>query len=120
MKALALLMGILISGQTLALTCTSEVNSAKKLKIEQLHGNLVKAEAYIRTTTDVFAGSVEKSFFFEDVYTLYNQEGVQHSLIVSKTPSFPTCRARVCHDPSPSEITAKLTSGEENEYFTCL
>ena len=122
MKLLMVTFAFLMSAQTYALTCTSESDSAKKIQLEVITNGLVKAEASTNQTTDVFAGTVDHSSF-QDVYSLYNQDGELSQLVV-QTFSIGTnfCRTRVCDQfPTDPKLTAKLTNAEgEDEYFKCL
>ena len=119
MKRILMVMMLMMSFKAFSYVCTSDENPAKKLDIQVTQLEFVQAQTYARATYNVFAGKLTDKNWFLDTYTLYNQDGVEYSLIISKETGVLHCRARVC-PTLPESITAKLSSlGIEDEYFSC-
>jgi hypothetical protein len=124
MKILLLGLTLCMSISAHALTCTSEDNSAKKLTLEDTgHGNgLVEGKTFVREYINLFVGKI-KNNIIENVYTLYNQDGVKYEFLLKKNlPAISHCRARFCPTPvNFKNMTGKLTSVDlEDEYFSCF
>lgn len=129
MKTSLALFILLLSTSVSALNCQSDDNPGKKLFINKPNGeSLVMAEAFFQETENVFAGKVQLLKGSEE-YTLFNQEGVEYTLVVDKIgslnqPQSPSthCQAKVCHTKyiKMNLQNAILSSqGMADENFTC-
>jgi hypothetical protein len=123
MKKMLTMLTLLIGFNSFALVCTSEENSAFKIKLTKVSGHLVSGESFIRTYEDIFTGTVKYDFLKGDTYTLFNQYGEKSVLTIKNELVLSHCRTRLCNSDIP-DITpsiAKLSSeNKEDEYFSCL
>ena len=126
MKYTILLGSLLMSLNAFALICESTEEPAKKIKLVEVSNKLVEGESFIRTTDNLFVGTIEKDFFNGDTYKLFNQNGVAFSFTHKTEIDFPSnhCRARFCPPTNPLPIkpsVRKLSSnGLDDEYFDCF
>ncbi len=122
MKGLILSSLIALSGQTMALTCTSELSSETTLTLDQKGGALVLAYYNSPELQIVFAGKSNGNPFLKS-YQLVDQNSEITNFSLNNQLAFGQfCRTRVC-PPTPTmpTLVGKLThpSGED-EYFKCL
>jgi hypothetical protein len=124
MKRIFMIMTLLTSSSSFALTCTSEEDPSKKLQLVELGSNKISGQLIEKKLSSVYAGTKESNFSQVN-YDLYDQSGqvVEFSLLKMPPSTGGHCRARVCpsHFPSKTSQSGKLViKGEADEYFTCI
>jgi hypothetical protein len=124
MKRILMIITLLTSASSFALTCTSDENSVKKITLTDLHYNLVQGSESERVVGKVFAGKKTGGYFITN-YELFDQNGEFAEFTVNTNPPDigSHCRARVCPSQIPQnklKMGKLIIEGKQDEYFTCI